>query len=69
MPWPIEVGWRVDRLGLEAEEVIRIPAGTYVTPDAKVIRTIVLEEGELYYFRIYDIMEDGIRGGSGTCLV
>lgn len=62
------VGWRVDRLGLEAEEVIRIPAGIYVTPYAKVTRTVVLEEGQLFYFRIYDVMEDGIQGGSGTFL-
>jgi hypothetical protein len=63
------VGWRVDRLGLEVEEIIRIPAGSYVTPFAKVTRTIILEKGELYYFRIYDVMEDGLGSGYGECII
>jgi hypothetical protein len=59
----------VDRLGLEVEEIIRVPAGSYVTPFAKVTRTIILEEGELYYFRIYDVMEDGLGSGYGECII
>ena len=43
----------------------RFLPGIYVTPFAKVTRTLVLEEGELYYFRIYDVMEDGIGAGYG----
>jgi hypothetical protein len=63
--YPQEIGWRVDRLGLEVEEIIRVPAGIYTIPQTTVVRTIVLEEGELYYFRIYDVLEDGLDGGYG----
>jgi hypothetical protein len=63
--FPTEIGWRVDRLGIEVEEVIRVPAGIYTTPLEKIVRTVVLDEGELYYFRIYDVVEDGINGGLG----
>ena len=63
--FPQEVGWRIDRLGIQVEEVIRIPAGLYTTPEMTVIRTIVLEKDELYYFNIYDIIEDGIGTGYG----
>ena len=64
--YPQEIGWRLDRLGIEVEEVIRVPAGIYTIPFTKVVRTIVLEEGELYFFSIYDVLEDGIEDGSGT---
>lgn len=63
--YPRENGWRIDRLGLEVEEILRVPAGIYTVPQTKVTRTVVLEEGELYYFRVYDILEDGIDGGYG----
>ena len=63
--YPNEIGWRIDRLGIEVEGVIRIPAGMYTTPEMTIIRTIVLEKNELYYFNIYDIMEDGIDAGYG----
>mmetsp|Transcript_10330 Transcript_10330/g.21695 ORF Transcript_10330/g.21695 Transcript_10330/m.21695 type:complete len:94 (-) Transcript_10330:711-992(-) len=32
-------------------------------PEMTVIRTIVLEKNELYYFNIYDIVGDGIGAG------
>ena len=63
--FPQEVGWRIDRLGIQVEEGIRIPAGIYTTPEMTIIRTIVLEKDELYYFNIYDIIEDGIGAGYG----
>jgi hypothetical protein len=63
--FPQETGWRIDNLGVQVEEVIRLPAGIYTTPDLKVVRTVVLQEGELYYFNIYDINEDGIKNGNG----
>jgi hypothetical protein len=63
--YPQEIGWRVDRLGIEVEEVIRVPAGIYTTTQTLVVRTIVLEEGELYYFRVYDVLDDGIDNGYG----
>jgi hypothetical protein len=66
--YPQEIGWRVDRLGIEVEEVIRVPAGIYTMPQTLVVRTIVLEEGELYYFRVYDVLEDGIDNGYGMCI-
>lgn len=63
--FPEEIGWRIDRLGIQIDEVIRIPAGIYTTPERTIIRTIVLESNELYYFNIYDIIEDGIEAGYG----
>lgn len=63
--FPQEIGWRIDRLGIQIEDVIRIPAGIYTTPGITIIRTIVLEKNELYYFNIYDIIEDGIGAGYG----
>jgi hypothetical protein len=63
--FPKEVGWRVDRLGVEIEEVIRIPAGIYSSPGMKVTRTVVLQEGELYYFNLYDMAQNGIENGYG----
>ena len=64
--YPREVGWRIDRLGIQVEDVIRIPAGIYTVPEMTVIRTIVLEKNELYYFNIYDIVGDGIGAGYGA---
>ena len=64
--YPEETSWQVDRLGLEVEEIIRVPAGIYTVPYTTVVCTIVLEEGELYYFGIYDVLADGIEGGYGT---
>lgn len=61
--YPEEIGWRIDRLGIEIEEVIRVPAGIYTIPDMTITRTIVLEKNELYYFNMYDIIEDGIEAG------
>lgn len=63
--FPEEVGWRIDRLGIQIDEIIRIPAGIYTVPEATIIRTIVLEKEELYYFSLYDIIEDGIEAGYG----
>lgn len=61
--FPEEIGWRIDRLGVEVDEVMRIPAGIYTIPKMTVIRTVVLKKDELYYFSIYDIIGDGIEAG------
>lgn len=61
--YPNEIGWRIDKLGIEVEGVIRIPAGMYTTPEMTVRRTIILEKNELYYFNVYDIMGDGMGSG------
>jgi hypothetical protein len=66
--FPQEIGWRIDRLGIQIEEVIRIPAGIYTTPEMTIIRTIVLEKNELYYFNIYDMVGDGIEAGHGKLM-
>jgi hypothetical protein len=63
--YPEEVGWRIDRLDIQNEEVIRIPAGIYLTPEMIIVRTVVLVENELYNFHIYDMSEDGIDDGKG----
>ncbi len=67
--FPEEIGWRIDRLGIQIDEVIRIPAGIYTVPEATIIRTIILEKEELYYFSMYDIIEDGIAAGYGKGMV
>jgi hypothetical protein len=65
---PSEVGWQVDRLGLEVEAVIRVPAGIYTTPLQTVVRTLILEEGELYSFLIFDF-KNVINNGFGECII
>lgn len=60
---PQETGWKVERLDIEVETVIEIPAGIYKIPGATIVRTIVLEKNELYYFRIYDVTSTGIENG------
>jgi trypsin len=61
--YPHEIGWKVERLGIEVESIIDVPAGVYRIPDARIVRTLILEKGELYYFRCYDISSDGIDNG------
>jgi hypothetical protein len=61
--YPQEIGWGVERLGLEVEEIIRVAPGIYSVPRTLVMRTIILEQGELYNFRITDINSDGIENG------
>jgi hypothetical protein len=63
--YPQDTGWRIDRLDIQDEEVIRIPAGIYLTPEMIVVRTVILTENELYHFNVYDMTEDGIEGGNG----
>lgn len=60
---PQEIGWKVERLDIEVETVIDIPAGIYKIPGATIVRTIVLEKNELYYFRVYDVTSNGIESG------
>mmetsp|Transcript_8962 Transcript_8962/g.21316 ORF Transcript_8962/g.21316 Transcript_8962/m.21316 type:complete len:1059 (-) Transcript_8962:2662-5838(-) len=61
---PSDNGWRVDQLGgVESNEVVRVPPGAYRTPRAKIVRTIALDEGELYAFRVSDLGNDGIQDG------
>lgn len=67
--YPHEIGWRVDQLGVEVEEVIRVPAGVYTLPRVTIVRTVVLKEGEVYYFKLFDILEDGIDGGVGKAFL
>lgn len=61
--YPQEIGWRVERLGLEVEEIMRVPPGIYNVPGMVVTQTLILDEGELYHFRIYDILDNGIDNG------
>ncbi len=60
---PREIGWKVERLGIEVETVIHIPAGVYKIPGATIVRTVILEKNELYYFYVYDVTSNGIDGG------
>jgi len=63
--YPQEIGWRMDKLGIEVENVIRVPSGIYTIPQSTVVRTVVVEEGELYSFSISDVVQDGITDGFG----
>ena len=58
--FPQEVGWRIDHIGFEVDEVIRIPAGIYKSPGAVESQTVDLQKGELYSFTIFDVAGDGI---------
>ena len=49
---PQEIGWRVDEVGIELIEIMRVPIGIYVQPMQKIFRTVMLKEGQLYYFRL-----------------
>jgi len=60
---PQEIGWKVEQLAVDVEAVIDIPAGIYKSPGARIVRTIYLEENELYYFRVYDVSSNGIDDG------
>ena len=61
---PTETGWQMDRIGIEAEEIVaRVPPGVYKTPLAKVVRTFVICENDLYSFRVSDLGNDGIQNG------
>jgi hypothetical protein len=63
---PLDNGWRVDQVGgLKAEEVVRVPPGVYRTPLAKIVRTIALDEDELYSFSVTDLGNNGIEDGYG----
>jgi secreted trypsin-like serine protease len=61
--YPQQIGWRLDRLGLEVQEIIRVTPGIYSMPKTLVTRTLILEEGELYNFGISDVFKDGIEDG------
>ena len=58
--YPEEIGWRIDQLGLTVNEIIRVPAGVYRTPDSVVTRTVAVPKGELYSFAIFDVIGDGM---------
>eukprot|EP00980_Cylindrotheca_fusiformis_P031607 scaffold26676_cov137-Cylindrotheca_fusiformis.AAC.5 len=61
---PLDNGWRIDQVGgLEAKEVIRVPPGVYRTPLAKIVRTIALDEDELYSFSVTDLGNNGFDDG------
>lgn len=64
--FPQETGWRIDRLGIEVETIERVPAGIYIVPNQIVVRTIILEEGETYFFNRVDVLGNGIQNGVGT---
>jgi trypsin len=58
--YPQDIGWRIDRIGLTVDEVFRAPVGIYNTPSVAETRTVLLEQGELYSFSIFDIFGDGL---------
>ena len=50
---PEGIGWKVDRLDIEVDPVISVPAGVYNQPKTTITRTLILDEGELYLSLIH----------------
>lgn len=64
--FPKEIGWQVDRIGVDATTVYNFPPGTYRTPGARVVKTVMLQDNQIYTFRITDSEGDGMPGGTST---
>eukprot|EP00526_Cylindrotheca_closterium_P002109 CAMPEP_0113605620 /NCGR_PEP_ID=MMETSP0017_2-20120614/2424_1 /TAXON_ID=2856 /ORGANISM="Cylindrotheca closterium" /LENGTH=1097 /DNA_ID=CAMNT_0000514121 /DNA_START=208 /DNA_END=3498 /DNA_ORIENTATION=- /assembly_acc=CAM_ASM_000147 len=62
--FPEEVGWQVDRIGIDATTVYNFPQGTYRTPNGRAIQTVMLQDNQIYRFRITDFERDGMPGGT-----
>jgi len=62
--FPQEVGWHVDRIGIENTTVYTFPPGTYRTPNSRAIQTVMLQDKQIYSFRITDFERDGMPGGT-----
>lgn len=60
--YPTDIGWKVERLGRQVEEVVQVSPGFYKDPHATVEHTIPLHMGEVYSFSIIDILGDGVYG-------
>ncbi|CAJ1954834.1 unnamed protein product [Cylindrotheca closterium] len=62
--FPEEVGWQVDRIGIGATTVYNFPPGTYRMPNGRAIQTVMLQDNQIYRFRITDFQRDGMPGGT-----
>lgn len=62
--FPEEVGWQVDRIGIDSTTVYNFPPGTYRVPNGRAIQTVMLEDNQIYRFRIFDFERDGMPGGT-----
>eukprot|EP00980_Cylindrotheca_fusiformis_P016533 scaffold4954_cov106-Cylindrotheca_fusiformis.AAC.3 len=62
--YPKEIGWRVDRIGVDATTVYNFPPGSYRTAGAREIKTVMLEDNQIYSFHIMDSAGDGMPGGT-----
>ncbi|KAL3929865.1 MAG: hypothetical protein SGBAC_012022 [Bacillariaceae sp.] len=62
--FPEEVGWQVDRIGIDATTVYSFPPGSYRTPNGRAIQTVMLQDNQIYRFKIYDFQRDGMPGGT-----
>jgi len=65
--YPEEVGWSLRRVGSNAEVITQVDSGTYKTPRMTAVETVMVQEGGLYAFDIYDLVGDGIccKHGNG----
>lgn len=68
--FPEEVGWQVDRIGIDATTVYNFPPGSYRAPNGRAIQTVMLQDNQIYRFKIYDFQRDGMPGGTSEyCLL
>lgn len=64
--YPEEIGWRMERIGVKLEVIESRVPGVYKQENILVEEKIILEEGELYSFVVFDIYKDGICCGFGS---
>jgi len=69
--YPQEVGWNIYQLGSSVIEIIRIPAGIYLTSSILVMKTVSVLKDELFSFNIFDVVGDGLccGFGDGRCVI
>eukprot|EP00521_Asterionellopsis_glacialis_P011232 CAMPEP_0195294664 /NCGR_PEP_ID=MMETSP0707-20130614/15666_1 /TAXON_ID=33640 /ORGANISM="Asterionellopsis glacialis, Strain CCMP134" /LENGTH=617 /DNA_ID=CAMNT_0040355701 /DNA_START=142 /DNA_END=1995 /DNA_ORIENTATION=+ len=58
--YPEEIGWSFHRISSQAEEVYTVRRGTYKVPSETITETIMVYEGGLYHFEIFDLVGDGM---------
>mmetsp|Transcript_560 Transcript_560/g.635 ORF Transcript_560/g.635 Transcript_560/m.635 type:complete len:667 (+) Transcript_560:1-2001(+) len=65
--YPEELGWRLRRIGSNPALIQEVQSGTYKTPGSTIVETVMVREGGLYSFDIYDLVGDGTccKHGSG----
>eukprot|EP00546_Thalassionema_frauenfeldii_P014611 CAMPEP_0178930128 /NCGR_PEP_ID=MMETSP0786-20121207/21040_1 /TAXON_ID=186022 /ORGANISM="Thalassionema frauenfeldii, Strain CCMP 1798" /LENGTH=803 /DNA_ID=CAMNT_0020606575 /DNA_START=731 /DNA_END=3139 /DNA_ORIENTATION=- len=59
--YPDEIGWHVDRFAVNRLETVALRnPGDYRQPNELVEEKVLLDEGEIYIFKIFDTFQDGL---------